>query len=155
MRVREDGQRSGLEFTVVVRETRRLQVVKTDVARGLVMLKGAVPGSAGSWILIKDAIKRPLPEDAPKPGAFAAPNEEVDAPEEESLLAEAGDKTPVGAHEAPIPSDSEAKAEDGSEPTSVDPAQSADSETKAEGVADGSKSDGAGGSGDAGSGDKG
>ncbi|MFC3302785.1 50S ribosomal protein L3 [Parvularcula lutaonensis] len=85
--------------------TQNLEVVKTDVARGLVMIKGAVPGSAGSWVLIKDAIKKPLPEDAPRPGAFAAPNEEVEAPEEESLLAEAGEKTPVGAYDAPVPED--------------------------------------------------
>lgn len=78
--------------------TQNLEIVKTDVARGLVLIKGAVPGPAGSWVLIKDAIKKALPEDAPRPGAFAAPNEDVDVPEEQSLMAEAGEKTPVGAH---------------------------------------------------------
>ncbi|NNU14834.1 50S ribosomal protein L3 [Parvularcula sp. ZS-1/3] len=105
--------------------TQNLEIVKTDVARGLVMIKGAVPGSAGSWILIKDAIKKPLPEDAPKPGAFAAPNAEVEAPEEESMLAEAGEKTPVGAFDAPVPEDSdeakEAKAaEEGGDAPAAD-----------------------------------
>ena len=49
--------------------TQNLEVVKTDVARGLIMLKGAVPGPKGGWVLIKDAVKHPAPEGAPKPAA--------------------------------------------------------------------------------------
>ncbi len=52
--------------------TQNLQVVKTDVDRGLVMIKGAVPGTKGGWVLIRDAVKKPLHKDAPKPGAFKA-----------------------------------------------------------------------------------
>lgn len=91
--------------------TQNLEVVKTDVARGLVLIKGAVPGSAGGWVLIKDAIKKGTPEEAPRPGAFAAPDEEVEAPAEESTLAEAGEKKPVGAYDAPVPDDSEGEQE--------------------------------------------
>jgi large subunit ribosomal protein L3 len=47
-----------------------LEVVKTDVERGLIMVKGAVPGSKGAWVLVRDAIKRSRPESAPLPGAF-------------------------------------------------------------------------------------
>ena len=50
--------------------TQNLVVVKTDVARGLVMVRGAVPGAKGGWVLVRDAVKRALPKDAPKPGAF-------------------------------------------------------------------------------------
>jgi len=50
--------------------TQNVEVVKTDVARGVIFIKGAVPGSAGGWVLIKDAVKRPRPEEAPVPGAF-------------------------------------------------------------------------------------
>jgi large subunit ribosomal protein L3 len=50
-----------------------LEVVKTDVERGLIMVKGAVPGSKGAWVLIRDAIKRSRPENAPLPGAFRHP----------------------------------------------------------------------------------
>jgi large subunit ribosomal protein L3 len=39
--------------------TQNLVVVATDVDRGLVMVKGAVPGSKGGWVLIRDAVKRP------------------------------------------------------------------------------------------------
>jgi large subunit ribosomal protein L3 len=34
------------------------------------MIRGAVPGAKGGWVLLSDAVKRTLPESAPKPGAF-------------------------------------------------------------------------------------
>ena len=52
--------------------TQNLQVVKTDTDRGLILVKGAVPGSKGGWIFINDAIKRALPDNVPMPGAFKA-----------------------------------------------------------------------------------
>jgi large subunit ribosomal protein L3 len=53
--------------------TLNLKVVRTDVARGLILVEGAVPGSKGGWITVRDAIKKTLPEAAPKPGAFRLP----------------------------------------------------------------------------------
>ncbi len=50
--------------------TQNLKVVKTDLDRGLVLVQGAVPGSKGGWILIKDAVKRARPAEAPVPGAI-------------------------------------------------------------------------------------
>ena len=50
--------------------TQNLQVVKTDVERGLIMIKGAVPGSKGGWVTIKDAVKKALPENVPFPAAL-------------------------------------------------------------------------------------
>jgi len=50
--------------------TQNLRVVKTDVDRGLIMIRGAVPGSKGGWVLLRDAVKRALPDGAPVPGAF-------------------------------------------------------------------------------------
>ena len=55
--------------------TQNVQVVKTDVARGLILLKGSVPGAPGGWVSVRDAVKRKLPESAPRPGAFKAPAE--------------------------------------------------------------------------------
>ena len=50
--------------------TQNLVVAKIDVARGLVMVRGAVPGSKGGWVMVRDAVKKAAPKDLPKPGAF-------------------------------------------------------------------------------------
>ena len=50
--------------------TQNLEVVKIDSTRGLILIRGAVPGSKGGWVLVRDAIKLGIPEKAPKPGAF-------------------------------------------------------------------------------------
>ena len=50
--------------------TLNLRVVQIDVDRGLLLVEGAVPGSKGGWITVRDAVKKPLPKDAPKPGKF-------------------------------------------------------------------------------------
>ncbi|MEP9367053.1 50S ribosomal protein L3 [Xanthobacter sp. VNH20] len=50
--------------------TQNLKVVMTDVERGLIAVEGAVPGHAGGWIMVRDAVKKRLPTEAPKPGAF-------------------------------------------------------------------------------------
>lgn len=63
--------------------TQNIQVVRTDADRGLIMVKGSVPGSKGGWVTIKDAVKKPLPADLPLPAALksasAAPVAEVAA----------------------------------------------------------------------------
>jgi large subunit ribosomal protein L3 len=50
--------------------TQNLEVVQTDKEKGLVLVRGAVPGNKGGWVLVSDAVKRPLPENAPRPGSF-------------------------------------------------------------------------------------
>ena len=52
------------------RTQQNLEVVRTDVARGLIFVKGSVPGAKNSWMTVKDAVKLPLPEGAPYPGAM-------------------------------------------------------------------------------------
>jgi large subunit ribosomal protein L3 len=52
--------------------TQNLVVVKTDVERGLVMVRGAVPGSKGGWVLVRDAVLKQPHKDVPRPGAFKA-----------------------------------------------------------------------------------
>lgn len=49
--------------------TQNLQVVRTDSDRGLIMVKGSVPGSKGGWVTIKDAVKKPLAENTVFPAA--------------------------------------------------------------------------------------
>ena len=79
--------------------TLNVTVFRVDAERGLIMLKGATPGTEGTWLKIRDAVKRPAPADAPRPGAFrtagqaqvAAPAEAQveEAPVQEAPAAEA------------------------------------------------------------------
>ena len=55
--------------------TQNLVVAKIDKARGLVMVRGAVPGSKGGWVIVRDAVKKAAHADLPKPGAFKARGE--------------------------------------------------------------------------------
>jgi len=66
--------------------TQNLRVVKVDPARGLIMVCGAVPGAKGGWIMLRDAVKKALPKDAPTPGAFRMPGEQTggEAPQAEA-----------------------------------------------------------------------
>lgn len=67
--------------------TQNLEVVSTDAERGLIMIKGAIPGAKGGWVLVKDACKGKLPDGVPFPaglvsgngGPAAAPTEETPA----------------------------------------------------------------------------
>jgi large subunit ribosomal protein L3 len=52
--------------------TQNLEVVKTDSERGLVFIKGAVPGAKGGWVTVKDAVKKQLPDGVPFPAALKA-----------------------------------------------------------------------------------
>ncbi len=61
--------------------TQNLQVVKTDADRGLIMVKGAVPGAAGGWVTVKDAVKKAAHADAPRPAAIRAAAEAAPAAE--------------------------------------------------------------------------
>jgi large subunit ribosomal protein L3 len=72
--------------------TQNLEVVSTDVERGLILIRGAVPGSKGSWIMVRDAVKSALPDNAPKPAGVraAASGNTKDAPAAETQAAGEG-----------------------------------------------------------------
>ncbi|HHI82287.1 MAG TPA: 50S ribosomal protein L3 [Rhizobiales bacterium] len=55
--------------------TQNLEVVRTDAERGLIMVRGAVPGSKGGWVMLRDALKRKLPDGVPFPGAIRGGND--------------------------------------------------------------------------------
>lgn len=61
------------------RTQQNLEVVSTDVARGLIFLKGSVPGSKGTWLTIKDAVKVKRHEGAPYPAGIKAAHVEAPA----------------------------------------------------------------------------
>ena len=68
--------------------TLNLKVVQTDVERGLILVEGAVPGAKGGWITLRDAVKKRLPKEAPKPGKFRLPEAAASAANAEAEPAE-------------------------------------------------------------------
>ena len=89
-----------------------LEVVATDAARGLIMVKGGVPGPKGGVILLSDAKKRSLPDDVPFPAGL------LEQPEPEAEEAAA----PVAEAEAESAPD-EAQEEAGGEAAAEDTAE--------------------------------
>ena len=83
--------------------TLNLTVWRVDVERGLILVKGAVPGAEGDFVKIRDAVKKAAPKDVPTPGAFRKAGEEpqtsvVGAPaaaQEEVPVVEAAAEAPV------------------------------------------------------------
>ncbi|MBM1817789.1 50S ribosomal protein L3 [Pseudosulfitobacter pseudonitzschiae] len=71
--------------------TQNLQVIRTDSARGLIMVKGAVPGSKGGWVTVKDAVKKPFPETAILPAALRSAADEAAKAAEEAAAAAAAE----------------------------------------------------------------
>lgn len=71
--------------------TQNLVVVKTDSERGLIMVKGAVPGSKGGWVTVKDAVKKPTPENAIYPAALASAAKEAQKLADEAAAAAAAE----------------------------------------------------------------
>jgi large subunit ribosomal protein L3 len=84
--------------------THNLTVVSTDVERGLILVRGAVPGSKGGYVLIRDAVKTKTPEGLPYPGSVRAPV--ALAPVAEEAPAEGADaeviETEVAVEAAPV-----------------------------------------------------
>jgi len=68
--------------------TQNILVWRIDAERGLIMVRGAVPGSEGSYVKVRDAVKKALPADAPKPGAFRKPGAMPEAAVVEAPAAE-------------------------------------------------------------------
>jgi large subunit ribosomal protein L3 len=73
--------------------TLNLEVVAADAERGVLMLKGAVPGSAGGWVLVRDAVKRKAPTDLPFPAALRDNGPGGDAMADEASEAETSDES--------------------------------------------------------------
>jgi len=94
--------------------TLNLTVWRVDVERGLILVKGAVPGTEGDYVRIRDAVKKAAPAGVPTPGAFRKAGEEPKAPvaaEEETPLVEAAAEEPaVIEAEAPAAEATEAAA---------------------------------------------
>jgi large subunit ribosomal protein L3 len=88
------------------RTQQNLEVVRTDPIRGLLFIKGSVPGHKGSWLTVTDAIKLPRHESAPFPAKLVEETkpEEIEVPT-------AGLVDDAAVHEMPaLPSDEEVAA---------------------------------------------
>ncbi|PPR21474.1 MAG: 50S ribosomal protein L3 [Alphaproteobacteria bacterium MarineAlpha10_Bin3] len=68
-----------------------LEVMSTDDARGLILVRGAVPGAKSGWVRIKDAVKRAIPKDAPFPAALRAAPRDAPAADVNQATAPAPD----------------------------------------------------------------
>ena len=122
--------------------TQNLQVVRTDSDRGLIMVKGSVPGSKGGWVTVKDAVKKATPENLIYPAALrsaareaarlaeeaaaAAAAEEEAAREEAARLAAEQEAAALAEAEASIKSDKDAADPNAEEPASNDDAPEGD-----------------------------
>ena len=90
--------------------TQNLEVVRVDVDRGLILVRGAVPGPANGWVEIRDAVKGTKADDLPLPGKFRTLDEK-NAPAKAAPETEAPADAAAPADEAPA----EAQADAGEE----------------------------------------
>lgn len=95
------------------RTQQNLEIVRTDAARGLIFVRGSVPGSKGGWLLVKDAVKVALPEGVPFPGAMRRNADETkteDAPAG-MIEADAAIEAPTGPTDAEVAAAADTPAE--------------------------------------------
>ncbi len=88
------------------RTQQNLEIVRTDAARGLLFVKGSVPGSKGGWLTVKDSVKIARPDEAPYPAGLLENAKDI-----ETEMAPAGFVEEAAVHEMPaLPSDAEVAA---------------------------------------------
>ena len=92
--------------------TQNLEVVSADAERGLLMIRGAVPGSKGGFVLVSDAFKRPLPDGVPFPAATRGAPTEAASEEEAPAAEEAAPAEEAPAEEAATDEAPEAETAD-------------------------------------------
>jgi large subunit ribosomal protein L3 len=89
------------------RTQQNLEIVLTDIPRGLIFVKGSVPGHKGGWLIVKDSVKIARPDEAPYPAGLKELLKKADL--EEAPIAGLVDEAAV--HEIPaLPSDEEVAA---------------------------------------------
>jgi large subunit ribosomal protein L3 len=78
------------------RTQQNLEIVRTDATRGLIFVKGSVPGHKGGWLLVKDSVKVPRPDAAPYPAGIREIAAEIEHEEAPAGMVEA-----AATHELP------------------------------------------------------
>ncbi len=66
------GKKMAGHYGVARKTVQNLEIVRTDVERGLILVKGAIPGHEGSFVEVRDAVKKAIHADAPVAGSFKA-----------------------------------------------------------------------------------
>jgi large subunit ribosomal protein L3 len=130
------------------RTQQNLEVVRTDPVRGLLFIKGSVPGTKGGWVAVEDAVKLPRHDGVPYPAGLVSKNQPVEEAAPAGLVDDAAvheipalpgdDEVAAIAAEQEAGAAAEAQAEDAAEADAADAAQSADNQ-KAD-AAEGDKS---------------
>ena len=116
--------------------TLNLKVVQTDVERGLILVEGSVPGAKSGWVTVRDAVKKKLPKEAPKPGKFRVSEAAEAKPEQKNAKTEDQPKEQPKAEAAPASAEqraagqTSATADQATKPAK--PAAKADKAPKAE-----------------------
>lgn len=88
------GKKMAGHYGTEVVTTQNLTVFRVDAERGLLLIKGAVPGHEGTWVKVRDSIKKACPADAPFPGGVksrggsAAAAQPAETPAEEAPAVE-------------------------------------------------------------------
>lgn len=83
------------------RTQQNLEVVRTDAERGLIFVRGSVPGAKNGWLLVRDAVKLPLPEGLPFPGAMRRNADEYSSEEADAGLVESAAEHAVNTEVSP------------------------------------------------------
>ncbi|GAB5350520.1 MAG: 50S ribosomal protein L3 [Altererythrobacter sp.] len=78
------------------RTQQNLEIVRTDADRGLLFVKGSVPGAKNGWLMVRDAVKVRMPEDLPFPGVMYRNREEFEHQEADAGLVESAAEHEVG-----------------------------------------------------------
>ena len=104
--------------------TQNLQVVAVDLEDNLILVKGAVPGARSGWVLINDAVKKPMPEDLPLPAGLKVRKKDIEAEQEKLDEAQAEVEAQAEAERRAAQEEvlkaAEAKAEENAEEAKAD-----------------------------------
>ncbi|MXO49100.1 50S ribosomal protein L3 [Erythrobacter vulgaris] len=109
------------------RTQQNLEIVRTDADRGLLFVKGSVPGAKNGWLMVRDAVKVAMPDDLPFPGVMYRNREEFEHQEADAGLVESAAEHEVS---------TEVSAEQ-QEKLMQQQESGADAETTTDGAADG------------------
>ena len=78
------------------RTQQNLEIVRTDADRGLLFVKGSVPGAKNGWLMVRDAVKVRMPDDLPFPGVMRRNQDEFKSEDADAGLVESAAEHEVG-----------------------------------------------------------